>query len=76
MSKTKPKILMVVDGNSLIHRGFHAIPHLSTSKGQPSNGVYGFVTIFFNAISKIKPDYVAVTFDLEGPTFRDKMFKE
>jgi len=67
---------MVVDGNSLIHRGFHAIPHLSTSKGQPSNGVYGFVTIFFNAISKIKPDYVAVTFDLEGPTFRDKMFKE
>jgi len=72
----KKKTLMVVDGNSLIHRGFHAIPHLSTSKGFPSNGVYGFVLIFLNAIKLIKPDYVAVAFDVSGPTFRDKLFKE
>ncbi|MBI4054312.1 MAG: hypothetical protein HY397_03215, partial [Candidatus Doudnabacteria bacterium] len=68
--------LMVVDGNSLVHRGFHAIPHLSTSKGFPSNGVYGFVTIFLNALKKIQPDYIAVTFDLAGPTFRDKLYKD
>ena len=73
---SKSKILMVVDGNSLIHRGFHAIPHLSTSKGYPSNGVYGFVLIFLNAIKLIKPDYVAVAFDVSGPTFRDKIFKD
>lgn len=72
----KNKKLMIVDGNSLVHRGFHAIPHLSTSKGEPSNGVYGFVMIFLNAVKKIQPDYVAVTFDLSGPTFRDKLYKE
>lgn len=70
----KPKKLMVVDGNSLIHRGFHAIPHLSTSKGEPSNGVYGFATIFLNAVKLLAPDYVAVAFDLEGPTFRDGLY--
>src|SRR3990167_7498303 len=76
MPKEKAKKLMVVDGNSLIHRGFHAIPHLSTSKGFPSNGVCGFVLIFLNAIKLIKPDYVAVAFDVSGPTFRDKIFKD
>ncbi|MCL5436243.1 MAG: DNA polymerase I [Patescibacteria group bacterium] len=73
---TKSKKLMIVDGNSLIHRGFHAIPHLSTSKGEPTNGVYGFVTIFLNAVRQLQPDYVAVAFDLEGPTFRDKLYKD
>ncbi|MDP2933836.1 MAG: DNA polymerase I, partial [bacterium] len=52
----------------------HAIPHLSTSKGVPSNGVFGFVTIFLNAIKQVQPDYVAVAFDVAGPTFRDKLF--
>ncbi|MEK9181196.1 MAG: DNA polymerase, partial [Patescibacteria group bacterium] len=70
------KKLMIVDGNSLIHRGFHAIPHLSTSKGVPTNGVFGFVSIFLNAIKLIQPDYVAVAFDLPGPTFRDKLYPE
>ncbi|PIR96646.1 MAG: DNA polymerase I, partial [Candidatus Doudnabacteria bacterium CG10_big_fil_rev_8_21_14_0_10_41_10] len=73
---SKSKKLMIVDGNSLVHRGFHAIPHLSTSKGEPSNGVYGFVMIFLNAIKQIKPDYVAVAFDVSGPTFRHKMFSD
>ena len=76
MSKEKPKKLMIVDGNSLVHRGFHAIPHLSTSRGEPSNGVYGFITIFFNALKKIEPDYVAVTFDVPGGTFRNRMYSE
>ncbi|OGE80396.1 MAG: DNA polymerase I [Candidatus Doudnabacteria bacterium RIFCSPHIGHO2_01_FULL_43_23] len=74
MPKEKSKKLMIVDGNSLIHRGFHAIPHLSTSKGEPSNGVYGFVTIFFNALKKIEPDYIAVAFDVPGGTFRNRMY--
>ncbi|HLC44917.1 MAG: DNA polymerase I [Candidatus Doudnabacteria bacterium RIFCSPHIGHO2_01_FULL_50_11] len=68
--------LIIIDGNSLIHRGFHAIPYLSTSKGQQTNGVYGFVSIFFNALKKIQPEYIAVAFDLEGPTFRDEMYAE
>src|SRR3989344_4601129 len=74
MPKEKSKKLMIVDGNSLVHRGFHAIPHLSTSKGEPSNGVYGFVTIFFNALKKIEPDYIAVAFDVPGGTFRNRMY--
>ncbi len=67
---------MIVDGNSLIHRGFHAIPHLSTSKGFPTNGVYGFVTIFLNAVKQIEPTHIAVAFDTPGGTFRDKLFPD
>ncbi|MDP3741113.1 MAG: DNA polymerase I [bacterium] len=66
---------LIVDGNSLIHRGFHAIPHLSTKKGEPTNGVYGFAMLFLRAIKDLKPEYVAVAFDLPGPTFRDKLYE-
>lgn len=65
-----------MDGNALVHRGFHAIPHLSTKKGEVTNGVYGFALLFLNAIKDLKPEYVAVTFDPPGGTFRDKIFEE
>lgn len=66
---------LIVDGNSLIHRGFHAIPHLSTKSGEPTNGVYGFAMLFLKALKDLKPDYVAVAFDLPGPTFREKIYE-
>ena len=67
--------LLIVDGNSLIHRRFHAIPHLSTKSGEPTNGVYGFALLFLKAIKELKPDYVVVTFDFPGPTFREQIFE-
>jgi DNA polymerase-1 len=73
---TKKPTLLLVDGNALVHRGFHAIPHLSTKAGEPTNGVFGFASLFLNALNALKPDYVAVSFDLPEPTFRDKLFAE
>ncbi len=61
---------MLIDGNALIHRGFHAIPGLATKNGEPTGAVYGFTQILLRAIKDIKPDYIACTFDLAGPTFR------
>jgi len=65
---------MLVDGNALIHRGFHAIPGLQTKTGEPTGAVYGFTMILLNAIKDIKPTHIGVSFDLAGPTFRHKMY--
>src|SRR3989344_5372176 len=73
--ENKKDILLLVDGNALIHRGFHAIPHLSTKKGEPTNGVYGFTMLFLRAIKELAPRYVAVAFDLPGKTFRDDLYE-
>ena len=73
--KTKQETLLLVDGNALVHRGFHAIPHLSNKKGEPTNGVYGFALLFLKALKDLKPQYVAVAFDLPAPTFRDRLYE-
>jgi len=76
MRAAKKDILLLVDGNALVHRGFHAIPHLSTKKGEPTNGIYGFTLLFLRAIKELAPRYAAVAFDLPGGTFRDKIYGE
>lgn len=76
---TSPKNInryMLVDGNALVHRGFHAIPSLSTKSGEVTNAVYGFSLILLKAIKDIKPTHIACTFDLKGPTFRHEQYKE
>ncbi len=67
---------MLVDGNALIHRGYHAIPGLATKAGEPTGAVYGFTTILLRAIKDLKPTHIACAFDLEGPTFRHEQYKE
>jgi len=71
----KRKKFILVDGHALLHRAFHALPELTTSKGESVNVVYGFFLIFLNAIKEIKPDYIAVCFDRPELTFRHKKFK-
>lgn len=66
--------LVIIDGNSLINRAFYALPLLSNSKGEFSNGVYGFANILIKAILEIKPKYLAVALDYGKKTFRNKMF--
>ncbi|MFC1598609.1 DNA polymerase I [Patescibacteria group bacterium] len=75
MTKGKQKLILV-DGHALIHRAFHALPPLTTKKGELVNAVYGFTTIFLKALREIKPEYLAVTFDKGRKTFRDKIYKE
>jgi len=69
------KRLLIIDSFSLIHRAYHALPHLSTKKGELVNAVYGFLLIFFRALKDFKPDYITACFDLSEPTFRHKEFK-
>jgi len=75
-----PKVIkakyMLVDGNALIHRGYHAIPVLNTKSGEQTNAVYGFTTILLKAIKDLKPTHIVCTFDLKGPTFRHEKYKD
>lgn len=66
---------IIIDGNALVHRAYHALPPLTTQDGTIVNAVYGFLLVFFKAIKDLRPDYIAATFDLPAPTFRHKKFK-
>jgi DNA polymerase I len=68
--------LMLLDGNGLIYRGYFALPPLTTSKGELVNAVFGFCSIVLRGIQDVRPDYVAVAFDLAGPTFRHERFAD
>lgn len=70
------KCLIIIDGNAILHRAFHALPSLTAKSGQLVNAIYGFLLVFFKTIREFRPEFVAVTFDLAGPTFRHKKFKE
>jgi DNA polymerase I len=68
--------LMLLDGFGLVYRGYYALPPLTTSKGELVNGVFGFCSIVLRGIADLKPDYVAVSFDLSGPTFRHEQYAD
>jgi DNA polymerase-1 len=74
--KPKKKVLALIDGNALVHRAYHALPSLTTKDGKPSGAVYGFALTLFGMMEKVKPDYIIASFDVKGPTFRHKEFKE
>jgi DNA polymerase I len=74
--ENKSKKLILIDGNAIIHRAYHALPPLTTKKGELVNAVYGFASTVFSVISKFQPDYILATFDLAGPTFRHKEYKD
>ncbi|MBI3542870.1 MAG: DNA polymerase I, partial [Deltaproteobacteria bacterium] len=75
MPKSHPK-LFVIDASSLIFRAFYAIRSLSTSKGFPTNAIYGFTTMLLGVLEKHKPDYVACVFDTPKPTFRKELYPD
>ena len=73
MNKNK---LLLIDGHSILSRAFYGVPMLSTNDGIPTNGVFGFLNIFFKEIELEGADHVAVSFDMPVPTFRHKMFSD
>ncbi len=63
--------LVLIDGNAILHRAYHALPvTLTTPSGQPINAVYGFVSMLIRIINDLKPTHLAVAFDTAKPTFR------
>ncbi len=71
----RKKRFVIIDGNALIHRAFHALPlTLSTKRGEVVNAVYGFASVLLKVLKELKPEYIAATFDPPGKTFRHKEF--
>src|SRR5687767_133627 len=66
-----PPRLFLIDGSSQMYRAYHAIRGLTGPDGNSTNAVYGFVTMLRKLINDHQPQYIAASFDLAGPTFRD-----
>ena len=70
--------LVVIDGNSIMNRAFYGImgnKMLQTEDGTYTNAVYGFLAIMFKILEDLKPEYLAVAFDLKAPTKRHLMYE-
>ncbi len=65
---------MLIDGNAILHRAFHALPPMTTKSGEPINALYGLVSMFLRVIQDLKPTHIAVCFDEKEKTFRQKAF--
>ena len=74
MANNNPLIL--VDGSSYLFRAFHALPPLTTSKGQPTGAVKGVINMIKSLINSYPDSYVAIVFDAKGKTFRNDMYSE
>ena len=70
------KTIYLVDASAFIHRSYHAIRHLSTKDGRPTNAVYGFLATLNKLLKDKKPEYLVVAYDAKGPGFRHEMFPE
>ncbi|MGH8537998.1 MAG: DNA polymerase I [Gammaproteobacteria bacterium] len=67
-------LLVLVDGSSYLYRAFHALPPLSTSRGEPTGAIHGFIAMLRRLLKDYTPNYLAVVFDAKGKTFRDDMY--
>ncbi len=68
------KQLIAIDGNSLMHRAYHALPPMTTRAGVPTGALHGFLSMLLKLIER-NPDYLVVAFDMHGPTFRHEQFE-
>lgn len=68
------QVLAVIDGNSIVHRAYHALPPFTTKEGVLVNAVYGFYSFLFKVVKELRPKAIAVAFDLAAPTFRHQEF--
>lgn len=68
--------LIIIDGNAILHRAFHALPPLTSPDGTLTNAVYGFTSMLIRLIFDLAPTHIAVAFDRPKPTFRKELFKD
>lgn len=68
--------LILIDGNAIMHRAFHAYPLLTSSDNTPTNVIYGFLAMLYKTINDFKPSHIVAVFDTPKPTFRNEIFKE
>ena len=70
------RTVFLVDGSNNLYRAFYAIRGLSTSKGLPTNAIYGFTSMLRKLLREQQPRYLAVAFDVAEPTFRHRAFAD
>ncbi|MEX2209823.1 MAG: DNA polymerase I [Patescibacteria group bacterium] len=75
-SSAHRKKLVLIDAHALIHRAFHAIPFLAKKDGELINAVFGFTATVLSVLKNLRPEYVAVSFDLPEPTFRHEQYAD
>ncbi len=68
--------LIIIDGSSYVFRAFFAIQRLSTSKGFPTNAIYGFINMLLKVLDVEKPTRLLIAFDTPKPTFRKELYPE
>ncbi len=77
MPSEQQRILLLVDGNALVHRAFHALPPLTTNRsGEMVNAVYGFANTLFKVVNSLKASHWAIAFDYPAPTFRHALYEQ
>lgn len=74
MSDTHKQTVLLVDGYSLIFRGFHALPLLTAPDGTYTNAVHGFFSMLIKALGDYRPDGLCVMMDMHAPTFRHTLY--
>ena len=72
----KPYPLILVDGSSYLFRAYHALPKLTNSKGEATGALVGVLNMLRKLREDYDPDYMAVVFDAEGKTFRDRLYAD
>jgi DNA polymerase-1 len=70
------RTVYLIDGSAQFHRAYHAIRGLATSSGLPTNATYGFTTMLRKLYQDESPEWIGISFDLPGPTFRHAEYPE
>src|SRR3989338_6657506 len=71
-----PETIYLIDGTNYIFRAYYAIRHLSTSRGFPTNAIYGFTTMLLKLLREEKPTHLAIVFDSGKPSFREEIYPQ
>ena len=76
-SARERRVIAVIDGNSLMHRAFHAVPPtMNAPDGRPTNAVFGFLNMFLKMVDEFAPDGVVCAFDKGRPKVRMEMLPQ
>ena len=70
----RERTVYLIDGSAQFHRAYFAIRGLATSRGLPTNATYGFTTMLRKLYEDEKPEWMGISFDLPGPTFRHEEY--
>jgi DNA polymerase-1 len=74
VEKVQKRRLVLLDAHALLHRAYHALPEFTSSKGVPTGGLYGYISMILRIIGDWKPDYIIACYDLPQKTFRHEAY--